>query len=274
MKQAIKIFKRGLLQENALLVLMLGACPSLAVTTSLLNGMGMGLAATFVLICSNLVISLLRNLIPDKVRIPAYITIIASFVTILQFLLEAYIPALNQTLGIFIPLITVNCIILGRAEAFAGKNTPFVSVMDGLGMGLGFTGALTLIGGIRELLGNGTLFDQAIPHLGGDYTLQPLLIFILPPGGFIAYGLLLAIAQRASKKLYADRPESAVLDEDIPHCVIAGQGIGNCGGCVGKTMAEIAKAQHMTAQSTTKVEPAMKSPDLPKTPKSEEGGVR
>lgn len=243
MKQALKIFKRGLLQENALLVLLLGTCPSLAVTTSLLNGMGMGLASTFVLLCSNLVISTLRNYIPDKVRIPAYITIIASFVTILQFLLEAYIPALNQTLGIFIPLITVNCIILGRAEAFAGKNPPLVSIMDGLGMGLGFTGALTLIGGIRELLGNGTLFDQAIPHIGGSHTLQPLLIFILPPGGFIAYGLLLALAQRISKKLYADRPEKAVLDEDIPHCVIAGNSIGNCSNCIGRTMAEMTKVK-------------------------------
>lgn len=227
----MKSLLAGILRENPLLVLLLGTCPALAVTTSLSNGLGMGLAATFVLICSNFVISVLRKLIPDRVRIPAYITIIASFVTILQFLLEAYIPALNQTLGIFIPLITVNCIILGRAEAFAGKNRPLVSVLDGLGMGLGFCLALSLIGGLREILGNGTIFNYPIPFVGGDHSLQPILMFILPPGGFIIFGLLIAVAQKMSRKLYADRPDKAMVDEEIPHCIMASQGIGACPGC-------------------------------------------
>ena len=264
--RALQVFKRGILQENALLVLLLGCCPSLAVTTSLINGVGMGVAATFVLLCSNLVISLLRNLIPDKVRIPCYITIIASFVTILQFLLEAYVPALNDTLGIFIPLITVNCIILGRAEAFAGKNTPLISVIDGLGMGIGFTAALGLIGGLRELLGNATLVDQTIPHFGGAYTLQPMLLFILPPGGFIIYGLLLALAQQLSKKLYGDKPDSAIEDDAIPHCVIAGQGIGNCGGCVAQNLSQMQMAQEAEQQKlqNSKVEAAVEKADAVK----------
>lgn len=203
-------FSKGILKQNPLLVLLLGTCPSLAVTTSLVNGLGMGLATTFVLICSNAVISAIRHLIPEKVRIPSYITVIASFVTILQFLLEAYVPSLNEALGIFIPLITVNCIILGRAEAFASKHSVGLSVLDGLGMGLGFTFALVAIGGIREILGNGTIAGWAIPFIGGDNALQPLLIFIMPPGGFMVFGFVIAIALALSRKFYAKHPEEAI----------------------------------------------------------------
>ncbi|MDO5733934.1 MAG: electron transport complex subunit RsxE [Eubacteriales bacterium] len=202
------VFTRGFLRENPLLALLLGACPALAVTTSAINGLGMGLAATFVLLCSNLVISLLRKAIPDKVRIPAYITIIASFVTILKFLLQAYLPELDKALGIFIPLITVNCIILGRAEAFAGKNPPLLAVIDGLGMGLGFTGALFLIGVFREVLGNGSIFGLKIPGLAA-LGLKPMTLFILPPGGFIVFGILIAISQQLINKIYANEPYTA-----------------------------------------------------------------
>ena len=175
-----KTFTKGLIAENPVLRLCLGTCPTLAVTTSLFNGIGMGLAATLVLICSNVVISLLRKVIPDKVRIPAYIIIIAGFVTMVQMLVQAFLPAINDALGIFLPLIVVNCIILGRAEAFASKNTVLLSAADGLGMGVGFTLALTLMGGIRELLGAGTL-------LGIPLVKEPMLIFIMAPGGFFVF---------------------------------------------------------------------------------------
>lgn len=220
-----KEFSKGLLQQNPLLVLLLGTCPSLAVTTSLINGVGMGLAATFVLLFSNLVISLIRNLIPDRVRIPCYITIIASFVTILQFLLKAYVPSLNDALGIFIPLITVNCIILGRAEAFASKHPPIPSMLDGLGMGLGFTAALCLIGGLREILGNGSIAGWQLPFVGGDNVLQPLLIFIMPPGGFIIFGLVIAIALSLTRRFYAKHPDAAVAASEV--------GMPECAGCLG-----------------------------------------
>lgn len=203
-------FTKGILKQNPLLVLLLGTCPSLAVTTSLTNGLGMGLASTFVLALSNLVISLIRKVIPDKVRIPCYITVIASFVTILQFLLQAYTPSLNQALGIFIPLITVNCIILGRAEAFASKNKPLVSVLDGLGMGLGFTIALVVIGGVRELLGNGSIAGVPLPFVGQGKLLKPILIFIMPPGGFIIFGLTIAIALYLTGRFYAKHPDAAI----------------------------------------------------------------
>lgn len=181
------LFLRGILKDNPVLALLLGTCPVLAVTTSAYNGIGMGLATLFVLVCSNLVVSLVRNMISDKVRIPVFITIIAGFVTIVQFLIKAYVPVLDESLGIFIPLITVNCIILGRAEAFASKNKPLASIVDGLGMGIGFTLTLFLMGGIREIFGNGTLFSHAIPFLSE----HPMLIFILPPGGFFVFGLLI-----------------------------------------------------------------------------------
>ena len=189
-----KVFFNGLVKENPTFVLLLGMCPTLGTTSSALNGMSMGLATTFVLICSNIVIALLKNLIPDKVRIPAYIVVIASFVTLLQMLMQAYLPSLYASRGLFIPLIVVNCIILGRAEAFAAKNTALPSLFDGLGMGLGFTWALTLLGAVRELLGTGAVFG---------FTLLPsatnMLVFVLAPGAFIVLGYLIAIVNKIKK---------------------------------------------------------------------------
>jgi len=185
-------FKRGLWKENAVFRLLLGLCPTLAVTTSAENGLGMGLATTFVLVGSNIVVSLLRQLIPSKVRIPAFIVIIASFVTVVQLCMEAYFYDLYKALGIFIPLIVVNCVILGRAEAFASKNSLLPSMADGLGMGTGFTLALFVLGAVRELFGSGTLLGYAV--FGSSY--QPFLLLILPPGAFIAMGLLLAAMNR------------------------------------------------------------------------------
>ena len=189
-----KVFLNGLVKENPTFVLLLGMCPTLGTTSSALNGMSMGLATTFVLICSNIVIALLKTLIPDKVRIPAYIVVIASFVTLLQMLMQAYLPSLYASLGLFIPLIVVNCIILGRAEAFAAKNTALPSLFDGLGMGLGFTWALTLLGAVRELLGTGAVFG---------FTLLPsatnMLVFVLAPGAFIVLGYLIAIVNKIKK---------------------------------------------------------------------------
>lgn len=189
-----KILMNGIVKENPTFVLLLGMCPTLGTTSSAINGMGMGLATMFVLICSNVVISLIKNLIPDMVRIPAFIVVIASFVTLLQMLMQAYVPALYATLGIFIPLIVVNCILLGRAESFAAKNGPLKSFFDGLGMGLGFTLALTILGGVRELLGTGKFFNLTIlpEHYG-------MLIFVLAPGAFIALGYLIAIVNKLKK---------------------------------------------------------------------------
>jgi len=181
-------FKKGLWRENAVFRLLLGLCPTLAVTTSAENGIGMGLATTFVLVGSNIVVSLMRQVIPSKVRIPAFIVIIASFVTVVQLCMEAYFYDLYKALGIFIPLIVVNCVILGRAEAFASKNSLLPSMADGLGMGTGFTLALFVLGAVRELFGSGTLLGYAV--FGAAY--QPLILMILPPGAFIAMGLLLA----------------------------------------------------------------------------------
>jgi len=181
-------FRKGLWRENAVFRLLLGLCPALAVTTSAENGLGMGLATTFVLVCSNIVVSLLRKVIPPKVRIPSFIVVIASFVTVVQLCMEAYFYDLYKALGIFIPLIVVNCLILGRAEAFASKNRLVPAVVDGVGMGLGFTLALFVLGAVRELFGSGTLLGYSI--FGEAY--QPLLLMILPPGAFIAMGLLLA----------------------------------------------------------------------------------
>jgi Na+-translocating ferredoxin:NAD+ oxidoreductase subunit E len=194
--KVLTIFKNGLIDENPIFRLMLGLCPTLAVTTSASNGLGMGLAATFVLVCSNVVIASLRNFIPDKVRIPAFIVIIATFVTIVQLLMEAYVPALFEALGLFIPLIVVNCIILGRAESYASKNSVFYSLMDGLAMGLGFTFALMMIASVREILGNGTIFGLSL--FGASF--QPVMMMILSPGGFLTLGLLLAAVNKISKK--------------------------------------------------------------------------
>ena len=182
-----KIFFYGIITENPTFRLVLGMCPTLAVTTSVLNGLGMGLATAFVLVCSNLVISLLRNFIPSKVRIPAFIVVIASFVTIVQLVLNAFLPDLASSLGLFIPLIVVNCIIFARAEAFASKNGPLASMTDGLGMGLGFTVSLTLISAVRELIGSGTLLG--FPVLGANYP--GVLLFVLAPGGYITLGLVM-----------------------------------------------------------------------------------
>lgn len=190
----IKVLLNGIINENPTFVLLLGMCPTLATTSSAVNGMSMGLATMFVLICSNVVISLLKNLIPDKVRIPAFIVVIASFVTALQMLMQAYLPELSKTLGIYIPLIVVNCIILGRAEAFAAKNGAMASFFDGLGMGVGFTLALTILGAVRELLGTGTFFGfQLLPASMG------MLVFVLAPGAFITLGYLIAIVNRIKK---------------------------------------------------------------------------
>jgi len=192
--RALKTVTNGILNENPTLRLVLGTCPTLAVTTSLSNSLGMGLAVTVVLISSNAIISLLRKVIPDKIRIPAYITLIAGLVTIVQFLLKAYLPELNSSLGIYIPLIVVNCIILARAEMFASKNNVFYSILDGLGMGIGFTFALSLIGAIRELLGNGTLLGYTITA----NLFDPAIIMILAPGGFMAFGFVLALVNKFS----------------------------------------------------------------------------
>ena len=189
MKEKLKVFSNGLLKENPSLRLVLGTCPTLAVTTLAVNGLGMGLAATFVLVCSNIAISALRKIIPDKVRLPAYITVIATFVTVLQMLVKAFVPALDSALGIFLPLIVVNCIILGRAAMFASKNSIGLSALDGLGMGLGFTGTLVVMGSVREVLGAGTLFGiQVMPA-----AVDPMTVFITPPGGFFVFGCLMAL---------------------------------------------------------------------------------
>ncbi len=197
-------FTKGLIKENPVLRLVLGTCPTLAVTTSLSSAIGMGLAATLVLACSNTVISLLRKVIPQRVRIPAYIVIIASFVTIVQMLVKAFVPFLDAQLGVYLPLIVVNCIILGRAEAFAGKNPVVASLFDGLGMGIGFTAALMCMGIIREVLGAGVIdltsyvagLKIEIPFLKDN----PLLVFILPPGGFFVFGILMAVVNRIAEK--------------------------------------------------------------------------
>ena len=199
-KGNLKYVTNGLIKENPVLRLVLGTCPTLAVTTAAINGIGMGISATVVLICSNLVISLLRNVIPDKVRIPAFITIIAGFVSVVQMLVKAFLPSIDKALGIYLPLIVVNCIILARAEMFASKNPVLPSVLDGLGMGLGFTATPTLMGAIREILGAGTLFSLPVTA----NFISPMIIFLLPPGGFFVFGMLVAasnaIAKRNGKK--------------------------------------------------------------------------
>lgn len=196
---AWKEFSKGIVRENPVLAALLGLCPALAVTTTVVNGLGMGLATTFVLLGSNIVVSLLAKYIPARVRIPAYIVIIATFVTIVDLLIQAFSPALNKSLGIFIPLIVVNCIVLGRAEAFASRNRLGVSVLDGLGMGLGFTLALALLAGIREILGSGTFLGF---NVLGD--IPPVLIFVLPPGAFLALGFIIAGVGWLSRKKEAE----------------------------------------------------------------------
>lgn len=189
-----KNFSKGFFKENAVFVLFLGLCPTLGVTTSAINGLGMGLATTFVLIMSNIVVSLVKSFIPDKVRIPSYIVIIASFVTIVELVMQAFVPDLFEQLGLFIPLIVVNCLVLGRAEAFASKNSFFSSVVDGAGMGLGFAMALTILGTVREVFGSGSIFG--IKFIQGD----GILIFVLAPGAFIALGYLIVLINKINKK--------------------------------------------------------------------------
>ena len=195
------VFMNGIITENPTFRLVLGTCPTMAVTTSAINGVGMGLAATFVLLGSNVVISLLRNFIPDKIRIPSFIVVICTFVTIVQMVMQAFVPSLYASLGMFIPLIVVNCIILARAEAFASKNGVVASAVDGIGMGLGFTVAITVMGAVRELLGNGTVFNMQV--FGASF--QPMLLLILPAGGFIVYGLMLGAINVITAKIEAKK---------------------------------------------------------------------
>ncbi len=217
--EKLKVLTNGLLKENPTLRLVLGTCPTLAITTAAVNGIGMGIAATIVLICSNAAISLLRNVIPAKVRIPAYITIIAGFVSVVQMLVKAFLPAIDKSLGIYLPLIVVNCIILARAEMFASKNTVLLSVLDAIGMGAGFTAALVLMGSIREILGSGTWFS--LPVTSG--FMPPMVIFILPPGGFFVFGVLIALSNKLSEKM-GKKPVKKL-------------GCGNCEGCSGCSLA-------------------------------------
>ncbi|MDR2647536.1 MAG: electron transport complex subunit E [Oscillospiraceae bacterium] len=217
---------KGFLKENPVLRLVLGTCPTLAVSTSVESAIGMGLAATAVLLFSNMLISALRKVIPDKVRIPAYITIIAALVTAVQLLVKAYLPALDQSLGIYLPLITVNCIILGRADGFANRHSVAASALDGIGMGIGFTAALLAMSAIREVLGAGTFYGISL--FGENYT--PMLIFILPPGGFFVYGLLTAAANAIARKKKAPIKESFGC-EGCPSAA-------GCAGCSSKEVLE------------------------------------
>ena len=204
----LKEITKGIVRENPVLRLVLGTCPTLAVSTSAKAALGMGVAATLVLICSNCVISALRKVIPDKVRIPAFITIIAGFVSIVQLLVKAYAPAIDESLGIYLPLIVVNCIILGRAEAFASKNPILASACDGLGMGVGFTAALFIMGCVREFFGAGSIFDIQILSSNFD----TIIIFILPPGGFFVFGLLMAVVNKLADKKGLPVKETAGCD--------------------------------------------------------------
>lgn len=232
-------FTKGILKENPVLRLVLGTCPTLATSTSVVNGVGMGIAATIVLICSNIVISALRKVIPSKARIPAYIVIIASFVTMVQMLVKAFVPALDQSLGVFLPLIVVNCIILGRAEAFAGKNPVLASAVDGLGMGIGFTAALFSMGAVREVLGSGTFLSGIDSMIGSfvdlkgftgfDFTgaiekigLAPMTLFVLPAGGFFVFGILMAVVNKLAEEKGLKK---AALNgcEGCPHAAFCGK---------------------------------------------------
>ena len=215
MKPWVERIYNGVVKENPTMVLMLGMCPTLAVTTSAVNALGMGVSTMVVLIMSNLVISLVRNIIPDKVRLPAFIVIVASLVTMVELLMEAFVPGLYQALGIYIPLIVVNCIILGRAEAYASKNPPLLSVMDGLGMGLGFTCSLFVIGVLRDFLGNGTVFGLDTTF-GGAY--KPMVIFVKAPGAFLILAFLIAILNACHVKNRSDKLVESGCD-------------GHCAGC-------------------------------------------
>lgn len=222
--KTLSCFTNGIIKENPVLRLVLGTCPTLAVTTSLVDGLGMGVAATIVLVCSNTVISLLRKVIPNKVRIPAFITIIATFVTVVQMLVKAFAPSVDKSLGIYLPLIVVNCIILARAEMFACKNSVLPSVLDGLGMGVGFTATLAIMGLVREIIGTGaiTISETLSFNVTGALGIEPMLIFIMPPGGFFIFGILIAL----SNKLAAKKGKEPVTS------------LG-CDGCPSKSMCEL-----------------------------------
>lgn len=250
----LKILTKGIIKENPVLVLLLGTCPTLATTSSGLNGLGMGVSAMAVLICSNIVISLLRKVIPDKVRIPCYIVVIAGFVTVVQMLLKAYLPALDASLGLFIPLIVVNCIILGRAEMFASKNSVIDSALDGIGMGLGFTLTLTVMGLIREFLGDGTLFGM---YIYGEGYITPATIFMLAPGGFIIFGMLIALVNWATGDKAPDKPV---------------YGCGSCNLCsvAGELEEELAKPVEKAETTAEKAEPVKTKADEPTATKKEE----
>ena len=217
MNKYLERLYNGILKENPTFILMLGMCPTLAVSTRAINGIGMGLSSMAVLILSNLVISLLRRVIPDQVRLPAYIVVVASLVTVTELLMQAYFPALFEALGIYIPLIVVNCIILGRAEAYANKHTPLLSVMDGLGMGLGFTLALTLVSIIREFLGNGTFFGlQVLPE-----SVEPIAIFVQPPGAFLVLALIIAVMNAVGIKTRQRKLVESGCDGQCAACALA-----------------------------------------------------
>lgn len=221
MNKCIERLYNGIIKENPTFVLILGMCPTLAVTSSLVNGAGMGLSTMAVLVLSNMVISMLRNIIPNGVRVPAFIVIVASFVTILQFLLEAYLPSLNSDLGIYIPLIVVNCIILGRAESYASKNPVLPSIFDGLGMGLGFTIALSLLGGFREILGAGTILGINIPHWDG------IGIFVMAPGAFFVLAALIAI-QNQIRISHGKKPRKLQCEQGCAGCTGCGSDYSQC----------------------------------------------
>lgn len=227
MNKCVERLQNGIIKENPTFVLLLGMCPTLAVTTSAMNGLGMGLSTTLVLVFSNLIISLLRKIIPDKVRVPAFIVVVASLVTIVQFLLQGYVPDLYSSLGIYIPLIVVNCIILGRAESYASKNGPVTSIFDGIGMGLGFTLGLTCIGIVREILGGGQIFGvQILPLAEGSAKITagytPITIFVLAPGAFFVLAMLIAI-QNAYKE---SRRKKGLKVKDAAGCLA-----GDCAAC-------------------------------------------
>ena len=221
MNKCIERLYNGIIKENPTFVLILGMCPTLAVTSSLVNGAGMGLSTMAVLVLSNMVISMLRNIIPNGVRVPAFIVIVASFVTILQFLLEAYLPSLNSALGIYIPLIVVNCIILGRAESYASKNPVLPSIFDGLGMGLGFTIALSLLGGFREILGAGTILGINIPHWDG------IGIFVMAPGAFFVLAAIIAI-QNQIRISHGKKPRKLQCEQGCAGCTGCGSDYSQC----------------------------------------------
>lgn len=227
MSTAMERLWNGMVKENPTFVLMLGMCPTLAVTTSAINGIGMGLTTTVILALSNLMISMLRKIIPDGVRVPAFIVVVASFVTIVQFLLEAYIPSLNDSLGLYIPLIVVNCIILGRAEAYASKNPPVASLFDGIGMGLGFTIGLTSIGIIRELIGVGTIFGfQILPE-----SYEPVSIFVMAPGAFFVLAFLTAVQNRVKMNLAKKGKDTSKIQSGCGgDCAACASGCGSMTG--------------------------------------------